>query len=1009
VDRFRGRRITDQAADAVITSVEDIIHLLDELSEADLPEDKPQRVNVGTRTVSMKSAKPSLSGGQALLSLIPYKQLESPLFDLNQVPVLVEDTGGTPVAGISVFAFDGTNYTGVNGITDANGEAYLDLPAGSYRFQADLDGTKFWSGANNHCDLPGCPGAEITVTIPVVISVADTDGTYVEGVKVYAFDGETYTGYSDTTGPAGEVSLTLPATEYRFRVFLDGVVFWSGEIDHCDLQDCTAAQIQVTKPVVVSVSDSGGTPLGDVQVTAHSGGAYTGYSGRTDLAGQLSLRLPAGDYRFRADYEGAQFWSSAGDDCQVPGCETASVTVNTPVTVTVLDSGGTPQEGLLVYAYDGDTNVGFSGTTDAVGQVEVTLPEGGYRFRVDYNGTAFWSDAQNDCTLPGCTEAGVTVMVPVLVTVVSESGDPYPNLPVYAFDGEAYTGFSGMTDANGQTTLTLPAGSYRFRTDYQEYLVWSGEVNTCDLPGCTDIQVTIPDGLGTYQTVIDYAYDPLNRLTAADYDDGTYFHYTYDAVGNRLTQDTLAGTNAYTYDAANRLTAVDGVPYTWDNNGSLLSDGVSTYTYNYANMLASVTQEGVVHTYAYNGLGDRLEQTVDSQTTRYTLDLNTGLTQVLADGTHTYLYGQGRIAQVETNPEYFLGDALSSVRQLVGSEAGVSLLMGYDPFGGALMAEGSGTTKFQYTGEIRDATGLIYLRARNFNPAHGRFLSVDPFAGLYDVPASLHPYAYAHNNPILYTDPSGQVIGLGTLLLLGLAGGALGGIGYYSLQHLTDNDPCGQWEWGEALFWSGGGSVLGIGVASIGYLGYLAGSYLGWWEVTRTTGVALCADGDCTNEAISVVEKTLCADGDCTNEARSVAEKTQNIWQSMNPFARGRFLERVILNKWYGGGNPDMASNYPTIDNIKNQVITSIKSINLNDVTYQNIANLRYTVNSYINSLSKFVGVNWGGLITSGPFRLRELIIVVPPGASAEQWALLMELQALAAELGVVLNLIVYP
>ena len=35
----------------------------------------------------------------------------------------------------------------------------------------------------------------------------------------------------------------------------------------------------------------------------------------------------------------------------------------------------------------------------------------------------------------------------------------------------------------------------------------------------------------------------------------------------------------YGYDIANRLTSVDSVTYTWDNNGNLLSDGVFTYTY----------------------------------------------------------------------------------------------------------------------------------------------------------------------------------------------------------------------------------------------------------------------------------------------------------------------------------------------------------------------------------------------------------------------------------------------
>jgi len=71
--------------------------------------------------------------------------------------------------------------------------------------------------------------------------------------------------------------------------------------------------------------------------------------------------------------------------------------------------------------------------------------------------------------------------------------------------------------------------------------------------------------------------------------------------------------------------------------------------------------------YRYNGLGDRLGQNGINDT----LDLNTGLTQVLSDSTTTYTYGLGRISQQQgTTPEYFLGDALGSVRQLT-SQTGV--------------------------------------------------------------------------------------------------------------------------------------------------------------------------------------------------------------------------------------------------------------------------------------------------------------------------------------------------
>ena len=78
---------------------------------------------------------------------------------------------------------------------------------------------------------------------------------------------------------------------------------------------------------------------------------------------------------------------------------------------------------------------------------------------------------------------------------------------------------------------------------------------------------------------IDYRYDALYRLTAADYSSREFFHYTYDAVGNRLTQETHKGVNRYVYDAADRLTSVDGVAYVWDAKGNLLSDGARAYTH----------------------------------------------------------------------------------------------------------------------------------------------------------------------------------------------------------------------------------------------------------------------------------------------------------------------------------------------------------------------------------------------------------------------------------------------
>jgi YD repeat-containing protein len=124
------------------------------------------------------------------------------------------------------------------------------------------------------------------------------------------------------------------------------------------------------------------------------------------------------------------------------------------------------------------------------------------------------------------------------------------------------------------------------------------------LPGCTGAAVTLPGDRAVTDVTIDYTYDPLNRLTAAEYSDGTFYYYSYDPVGNRLTQDTEFISTAYAYDRANRLTSVDEVPYAWDNNGNLLSDGTNTYAYDSANRLVSVTNATTASSYTYrcNGL-----------------------------------------------------------------------------------------------------------------------------------------------------------------------------------------------------------------------------------------------------------------------------------------------------------------------------------------------------------------------------------------------------------------------
>ena len=142
---------------------------------------------------------------------------------------------------------------------------------------------------------------------------------------------------------------------------------------------------------------------------------------------------------------------------------------------------------------------------------------------------------------------------------------------------------------------------------------------------------------------------------------------------------------------------------------------------------------------------------MDGVTTNYTLDLATGLTQVLDDGANTYLYGNGRIAQAGSTTEYFLGDALGSVRQLTDTAATVTLTQSYAPYGEVTQSVGTSQTSYAFTGENLDANGLTFLRARYYAPLDGRFINRDTWNGDYNRPLSLNRWNYIVNPKVKTT------------------------------------------------------------------------------------------------------------------------------------------------------------------------------------------------------------------------------------------------------------------
>ncbi|HEY5261370.1 MAG TPA: RHS repeat-associated core domain-containing protein [Solirubrobacteraceae bacterium] len=112
---------------------------------------------------------------------------------------------------------------------------------------------------------------------------------------------------------------------------------------------------------------------------------------------------------------------------------------------------------------------------------------------------------------------------------------------------------------------------------------------------------------------------------------------------------------------------------------------------------------------------------------------------------------------------YLHHDQQGSTRLLTGSTGKTEATFTYSPYGELTGHTGTATTPLGYDGQYTSAdTGLIYLRAREYDPATAQFLTVDPLEAI-----SSAPYSYAGDSPTTYGDSLG-------LLWTPLAGGAAG-------------------------------------------------------------------------------------------------------------------------------------------------------------------------------------------------------------------------------------------
>jgi RHS repeat-associated protein len=265
-------------------------------------------------------------------------------------------------------------------------------------------------------------------------------------------------------------------------------------------------------------------------------------------------------------------------------------------------------------------------------------------------------------------------------------------------------------------------------------------------------------------------YDEDNRLTGY-----ASTEYKYDPANN----PTQAASTTQTFNEGDELEKAGTTSYSYGEDGERTkqapaSGPATTYGYNQAGQLTTVQRpaEGetpkIEDSYAYDGEGLRTSETINGTTNHLAWDTaELELPSMLSNGIESFIYGPGGmpVEQIENTTgtvQYLHHDQQGSTRLITGSTGKEEGKCSYSAYG-TPTCEGTATTPLGYDGQYTSPdTGLIYMRAREYDPATAQFLTRDPLEGITD-----EPYSYTGDNPINREDALG-------LIWIPVAGGAGG-------------------------------------------------------------------------------------------------------------------------------------------------------------------------------------------------------------------------------------------
>jgi YD repeat-containing protein len=402
------------------------------------------------------------------------------VYTIGALQVTLRKDAQNIIAGVKVYLFnEAGSYLGQEKTTDAAGQAAFSAAPGTYKIRADYLGYSYWSDT-----IQVTTTASIDLTIPhhtVNITVSSTyqgAATPLANINAYLFTpAGTYLGLTQKTGSDGKMSFSLPARDYKVRADYLGRQYFSSVFN---AQDTT---ITIPMAEVEITVMQGSQVLTGINVYAFTtAGSYLNISGATNASGKVTFRLPAGAYKFRANYLGNQYWST---EETLAADQSKAVTINTGggiFTLTVFKGASDPLTGIKCYVFsEAGSYLNLSGTTDSNGQVTFNLSNGNFKFRIDYLGYQHWTDVY---TVPATLAGSLAVPhqnATITVEGVYQGSQPLAGVKVYLFTpAGSYLSISKTTDSSGQVSFSLPNKSYKVRADYLGSQFWSGEFQFAD-------------------------------------------------------------------------------------------------------------------------------------------------------------------------------------------------------------------------------------------------------------------------------------------------------------------------------------------------------------------------------------------------------------------------------------------------------------------------------------------------------------------------------------------------